>query len=72
MIEAVVANRLTSPTPLVRAALDGQGVTVRRLRWMGRHSNHLFRCDTTTGERLVIRVCLPGGRSDAELDGERT
>src|SRR6266567_3669565 len=24
------------------------------------------------GERLVIRVCLPGGRSDAELDGELT
>ena len=70
-------DRCTRPLPgqlrdLVRAALDRQGVTVRRLRWMGQHTNHLFRCDTTTGERLVIRVCLPGGRSDAELDGELT
>ncbi len=24
------------------------------------------------GQRLVVRVCLPGGRSDAELDGELT
>jgi Ser/Thr protein kinase RdoA (MazF antagonist) len=45
-------------------------MTVRRLRWMGQHTNHLFRCDTITGERLVVRVCLPGGRSDAELDAE--
>jgi len=70
-------DRCARPHPgqlrnLVRAALDRQGITVRRLRWMGRHTNHLFRCDTTTGERLVIRVCLPGGRSDAELDGELT
>jgi Ser/Thr protein kinase RdoA (MazF antagonist) len=55
---------------LARAALDQQGVPVQRLRWMGEHSNHLFRCDTTTGERLVVRVCLPDGRSDAELDAE--
>jgi Ser/Thr protein kinase RdoA (MazF antagonist) len=55
---------------LARAALDEQGVTVGRLRWMGEHSNHLFRADTTTGDRLVVRVCLPGGRSDAELDAE--
>jgi hypothetical protein len=26
----------------------------------------LFRCDTADGERLVVRVCPPGGRSDAE------
>ena len=57
---------------LARAALDRQGLAIRRLRWMGQHTNHLFRCDTTAGERLVIRVCLPGGRSDAELDGELT
>ena len=44
---------------LAGAALDQQGITVRRLRWMGQHTNHLFRCDTTTGERLVVRVCLP-------------
>jgi Ser/Thr protein kinase RdoA (MazF antagonist) len=37
---------------------------------MGRHTNHLFRADTKAGERLVVRVCLPGGRSDAELDAE--
>lgn len=55
---------------LARAALDQQGITVRRLRPMRRHSNHLFRADATTGERLVVRVCLPGGRSDAELDAE--
>jgi Ser/Thr protein kinase RdoA (MazF antagonist) len=55
---------------LALAALAGQGVAVRRLRWMGQHTNHLFRCDTAAGERLVIRVCLPGGRSDAELDAE--
>jgi Ser/Thr protein kinase RdoA (MazF antagonist) len=55
---------------LARAALAGHGVAVRRLRWMGEHTNHLFRCDTAAGERLVVRVCLPGGRSDAELDGE--
>lgn len=55
---------------LARAALDEQGIPVRRLRWMGRHSNQLFRADTGTGERLVVRVCLPGGRSDAELDAE--
>jgi Ser/Thr protein kinase RdoA (MazF antagonist) len=52
---------------LACAALREQGPAVRRLRWMGQHSNHLFRCDTATGERLVVRVCLPGGRSDAEL-----
>ena len=57
---------------LARAALDQQGIAVRRLRWMGQHTNHLFRCDTATGERLVVRVCLPGGRSDAELDAELT
>ncbi len=55
---------------LALAALAGQGVAVRRLRWMGQHTNHLFRCDTAAGERLIIRVCLPGGRSDAELDAE--
>jgi Ser/Thr protein kinase RdoA (MazF antagonist) len=55
---------------LARAALDQQGVTIRRLRWMRRHTNHLFRADTKAGERLVVRVCLPGGRSDAELDAE--
>jgi Ser/Thr protein kinase RdoA (MazF antagonist) len=55
---------------LARAALAQQGVPVGRLRWMGEHSNHLFRCETTTGERLVVRVCLPDGRSDAELDSE--
>jgi Ser/Thr protein kinase RdoA (MazF antagonist) len=54
---------------LARAALDEHGSTVGRLRWMGRHSSHLFRADTVA-ERLVIRVCLPGGRSDAELDAE--
>jgi Ser/Thr protein kinase RdoA (MazF antagonist) len=52
---------------LALAALVQRGIAVRRLRWMGQHSNHLFRCDTATGERLVLRVCLPGGRSDAEL-----
>jgi Ser/Thr protein kinase RdoA (MazF antagonist) len=55
---------------LARAALEQQGVAVGRLRWMGEHSNHLFRVDTTTGDRMVVRVCLPGGRSDAELDSE--
>jgi Ser/Thr protein kinase RdoA (MazF antagonist) len=55
---------------LARMALDRQGVAVGRLRWMGEHSNHLFRCDTTTGDRLLVRVCLPDGRSDAELDAE--
>ena len=57
---------------LARAALDQQGIAVRRLRWMGQHTNQLFRCDTATGERLVVRVCLPGGRSDGELDAELT
>jgi Ser/Thr protein kinase RdoA (MazF antagonist) len=51
---------------LARAALDQQGIAVKRLRWMGQHSNHLFRWDTADGERLVVRVCPPGGRSDAE------
>jgi Ser/Thr protein kinase RdoA (MazF antagonist) len=55
---------------LARAALDQHGVLVGRLRWLGEHSNHLFLVDTTTGERLVVRVCLPDGRSDAELDSE--
>jgi Ser/Thr protein kinase RdoA (MazF antagonist) len=55
---------------LARAALDQQGIAVRRLCWMGQHDNHLFRCDTAGGERLVVRVCPPGGRSDAELDAE--
>jgi Ser/Thr protein kinase RdoA (MazF antagonist) len=55
---------------LARAALDEQGVAVERLRWMGEHSNYLFRCDTPAGDRLVVRVCLPGRRSDAELDAE--
>jgi len=55
---------------LARAALDQHGIAVKRLRWMGQHSNHLFRCDTADGERLVVRVCPPGGRSDAELDAE--
>ena len=55
---------------LARAALHQQGGAVDRLRWLGEHSNHLFRCDTPAGERLVVRVCLPGGRSDAELDAE--
>src|SRR6516162_7151923 len=55
---------------LAGAALRQQGIAVKRLRWMGQHTNHLFRCDTGTGERLVVRVCRPGGRSDAELDAE--
>ncbi len=55
---------------LARAALDQQGIAVKRLRWMGQHSNYLFCCDTADGERLVVRVCPPGGRSDAELDAE--
>jgi Ser/Thr protein kinase RdoA (MazF antagonist) len=57
---------------LARAAMVEQGVRVERLRWMGPHTNHLFRCTTTAGDRLVVRVCLPGGRSDAELDAELT
>jgi Ser/Thr protein kinase RdoA (MazF antagonist) len=70
-----VPERQLQPTTsqlrrLARAALEQQGVAVGRLRWMGEHSNHLFRCDTITGERLVVRVCLPDGRSDAELDAE--
>jgi Ser/Thr protein kinase RdoA (MazF antagonist) len=64
----------TAPTTgqlrrLARAALEQQGVAVERLRWMGEHSNHLFRCDSPT-ERLMVRVCLSDGRSDAELDSE--
>lgn len=56
------------PAPdLARAALDQHGIAVKRLRWMGQHDNHLFRCDTADGERLVVRVCPPGGHSDAEL-----
>jgi hypothetical protein len=55
---------------LARVVLDEQGVAVERLRWMGEHSNYLFRCDTAAGDRLVVRMCLPGGRSDAELDAE--
>jgi Ser/Thr protein kinase RdoA (MazF antagonist) len=55
---------------LARVVLDEQGVAVERLRWIGEHSNYLFRCDTAAGDRLVVRVCLPGGRSDAELDAE--
>ena len=55
---------------LARAALDQHGIAVKRLRWMGQHDNYLFCCDTADGERLVVRVCLPGGRSDTELDGE--
>jgi len=55
---------------LARTALRQQGMPVRRLRWMGQHSNHLFRCDTVAGERLIVRACLPGGRGDAELDAE--
>jgi Ser/Thr protein kinase RdoA (MazF antagonist) len=55
---------------LAEAALDQQGITIRRLRRMRRHSNHLFRADTKAGQQLVVRVCLPGGRSDAELDAE--
>lgn len=55
---------------LARAALDQQGITTRRLRRMRRHTNHLFRADTEAGQQLVVRVCLPGGRSDAELDAE--
>jgi Ser/Thr protein kinase RdoA (MazF antagonist) len=55
---------------LARAALDQEGMAVKRLRWMGQHTNHLFRCDTADGERLVVRVCPPGGRGDAELDAE--
>jgi Ser/Thr protein kinase RdoA (MazF antagonist) len=57
---------------LARAALAQQGMEVRRLRWMGQHTNYLFRCDTAAGERVLVRVCLPGGRSDAELDAELT
>ena len=65
------ARPLTSQLrDLTRAALDQQGMTVKRLRWMGQHTNYLFRCDTADGERLVVRVCPPGGRSDAELDAE--
>jgi Ser/Thr protein kinase RdoA (MazF antagonist) len=84
LLDSVVAvghlwlSRSESSTPpttsqlrrLAQAALAQQGVRVGRLRWMGEHSNYLFRCDTTTGERLVVRVCLPDGRSDAELDSE--
>jgi Ser/Thr protein kinase RdoA (MazF antagonist) len=55
---------------LVLGALRDQGITARRLRWMGQHASHTFRCDTADGERLLIRVCLPGVRTDAELDAE--
>jgi Ser/Thr protein kinase RdoA (MazF antagonist) len=57
---------------LAHAALDRQGMGGRRLRWMSEHTNHLFRVDTATGDRLLVRVCLPPpkGRSDAELDAE--
>jgi Ser/Thr protein kinase RdoA (MazF antagonist) len=70
-----VTERERQPTTsqlrrLARAPLEQHGVAVGRLRWMGEHSNHLFRCDTTTGDRLVVRVCLSDGRSDAELDSE--
>jgi hypothetical protein len=66
-VDRCVSPRTGQLRDLARAALDQQGIAVRRLRWMGQHTNHLFRCDTATGERLVVRVCLPGGRSDAEL-----
>jgi Ser/Thr protein kinase RdoA (MazF antagonist) len=71
-VDRCVSPRTGQLRDLARAALDQQGIALRRLRWMGQHTNHLFRCDTATGERLVVRVCLPGGRSDAELDAELT
>jgi hypothetical protein len=43
---------------LARAALEQQGVAVERLRWMGEHSNHLFRCDTPTGLLAGRRLFL--------------
>jgi len=55
---------------LTLGALRDQGITTRRLRWMGQHASHTFRCDAVDGERLLIRVCLPGVRTDAELDAE--
>jgi Ser/Thr protein kinase RdoA (MazF antagonist) len=55
---------------LALSALRDQGITTRRLRWMGQRASHTFRCDTADGERLLIRVCLPGVRTDAELDAE--
>lgn len=57
---------------LALSALRDQGITTRPLRWMGQHASHTFRCDTVGGERLLIRVCLPGVRTDAELDAELT
>jgi Ser/Thr protein kinase RdoA (MazF antagonist) len=71
-VDRCVSPRTRQLRDLARAARGQQGIAVRRLRWMGQHTNHLFRCDTAAGERLVIRVCLPGGRSDAELDAELT
>ena len=37
---------------------------------MGQHASHTFHCDAADGERPLIRVCLPGVRTDAELDAE--
>jgi hypothetical protein len=54
---------------LVLVALRDQGIAARRLRWMGQHAGHLFRCETADGERLVIRcACRASARTPrAEL-----
>jgi len=68
-MECGASLRTSDLRDLALAALRDQGIAARRLRWMGQHASRLFRCDTADGERLVIRVCLPGDRPTPSSPG---
>ncbi|MBN2501535.1 MAG: phosphotransferase [Anaerolineales bacterium] len=54
------------------AALDGYHLDVTRVRLLRNSYNGIFRVDTATGDKYVVRVSLPGERQRKEILAEMT
>jgi Ser/Thr protein kinase RdoA (MazF antagonist) len=55
---------------LARNALAAYDVAIDRLTLLGRHQNTMFKLVTTDGRRFVVRVNLPGMRSELDIASE--
>lgn len=51
-------------------ALTHYSASIRELRFMGLHTNALFRVRSRRGARFVLRICKPGWRTETDLASE--
>ena len=72
--ELTDAGRIRRLRPLAVTALEAWDVRPTSVRFLAEHTNVMFRVDTATGERFVLRVAAPGehSRDEQELAGHWT